>query len=885
MKTRAAVFTLAALFATRFEAIDHGAPQTGGPAALLTQLEAAVRTGDCKAYVALTAAGADRTRALDFCAAEFRGRASRGIVRERDRTRLPGVAEAEGARLVVDVFIEIGDRARVATWQLDTVLTAAGGEWRIAGQDRLSALDSVFRLKLPTARHYAARGFTFRGEDFELRLERGSVFPVDTEEGATGFVLVGDGRLRFHPAPETERGQIRLLTNGSETLDTPFDAAYVRAGDLEGRINRAALTERAVDPREYRRAEEIFREESVKSFAIDLADLSSDNWSLSPAQRDAVAEVRTRRFGTLTYTQSDSAPEDISLFDRSRQRHIALYPSAERMTAHGLSYSEEDVAQYDALDYDVQASFTPGRRWIEGQVRLRLRTKTPVSQLPLRLADTLAVRSVTSQEFGRLFSVRVKGQNLLLVSLPALVLPDTDFTVTVAYGGPVVLQPPDREMLAPVAQDAAGLDALRTVAPDEEGRTPTYVLSNRSFWYPQTPFTDYATARLRLTVPARYDCVASGVRQKEVTASGAPGLQQNTFTFVVERPVRYLSMIVGRFALAEQSVLAADAGGRPLDVSLFATREQVTQSKGLAARAARIASFYRSLLGSLPYPTLSVVAIEGLVPGGHSPGYFAILSQPGLNAPRFWRNDPAAFDNQPDFFLAHEIAHQWWGQAVGWQNYHEQWLSEAFAQYFAALYVRQRYGEERFEGLMRQMRRTAVEYSTQGPVYLGYRLGLIRDDGRAFRAIVYNKGAAVLDMLRLTIGDERFTDGLRQFYDASRFKKVGTDDFRRAMEKVADRPLAGFFNSWIYGTALPQVRLATRIDKSGGSATLIVHAEQTTEPLDLPLPLSVRYASAPPERLIVDLKGRTTEVRLPLKPGFRNVEVERHSTMATIQNP
>ena len=52
-----------------------------------------------------------------------------------------------------------------------------------------------------------------------------------------------------------------------------------------------------------------------------------------------------------------------------------------------------------------------------------------------------------------------------------------------------------------------------------------------------------------------------------------------------------------------------------------------------------------------------------------------------------WRNDPTAFNNYPDFFLAHELAHQWWGQAVGWKNFHEQWLSEGFAQYFAALYA------------------------------------------------------------------------------------------------------------------------------------------------------------------------------------------------------
>ena len=80
-----------------------------------------------------------------------------------------------------------------------------------------------------------------------------------------------------------------------------------------------------------------------------------------------------------------------------------------------------------------------------------------------------------------------------------------------------------------------------------------------------------------------------------------------------------------------------------------------------------------------------------------------------------WRNDPAAFDRFPDFFLAHELAHQWWGQAVGWRNYHEQWLSEGFAQYFAALYAQHQRGDGVFAGVLRQMRRWAMSESDQGP--------------------------------------------------------------------------------------------------------------------------------------------------------------------------
>ena len=173
-----------------------------------------------------------------------------------------------------------------------------------------------------------------------------------------------------------------------------------------------------------------------------------------------------------------------------------------------------------------------------------------------------------------------------------------------------------------------------------------------------------------------------------------------------------------------------------------------------------------------------------------------------------WRNDPVAFESYPMFFLAHEIAHQWWGQAVGWKNYHEQWLSEGFAQYFAALYAEHERGAEQFARVLRQMRRWAIDTSPQGPVYLGYRLGHIKGDGRVFRALVYNKGAMVLHMLRRLMGDEAFFARAARFYATWRFKKAGTDDFRVAMEKAGGQPLSGSSSAGSTAPRFPTVRFS-----------------------------------------------------------------------------
>jgi len=899
MKARAAIVLLAL---TMSGGATPRAQEDEGVRLLLGRVERIVRAGDKAGFVALLSGSADRTRARDFASSELMPGVNRTVVQERDRQPLPGTLPGNGYRLMVDVLAEFGSRARIATWRLDVRRTGDAGadrEWSVADQERLSSVENIYRVSLNATKQYAARNLKIGAEDLDLTLPEGSVFVADIDAGVTAMVIIGRGTVNFHPAPATEKGQVKIFC-GSETLETRFEAAYIRMNpaDFESVFADPSLQPAAVDPRALRRAQEVFRDESQKSFVIDLGDLSRDAWTLLPGQGDFLAEMRTRRFDTLTYAKSSAEAEDITLFDRKRHHNISLYSSKQKRDRRGAFYNEDELVDYDVLDYDLEVAATPDRQWIDGRARIHLKVRAYVlGSITLRLADPLVVQSIVSYEHGHLFGIRVKNQNTLVVNLPTAIARDREVTLTIAYAGRLEPQAAERETVTPFDGDQARDDLPMPMSPE-----PSFLYSSRSFWYPQAAVSDYATARIRISVPAAIDCVASGELEPgfpTLIPGKDPSQNRKLYVFTAAQPLRYLAFIMSRFARAETVTIAFPGDGsrinsgpgsgpdvplsgttyRSLNLSVESNPRQVQRGRELAERAADMAMFYESLVGDSPYSSFTVALIESDLPGGHSPGYFAALNQQLPSSQLVWRNDPAAFSGYPDFFLAHELAHQWWGQAVGWRNYHEQWISEGFAQYFAAMYAQRLRGDEVFVSVLRQLRKWGIDETEQGPVYLGYRLGHIRGESRVFRALVYNKGAAVLHMLRRLVGDDSFFRGLRRFYRTSRFRKAGTEDLRAAMEQETGRPLERFFARWIYGSTLPKIKVGSRVE----GTDVVLHVEQVGEVFDVPLTITLQYADRKPVDVMVAVTDRIVEQRVALSGALRGIDVSKDDgTLAEI---
>jgi hypothetical protein len=851
--------------------------------AVVARLQAALASGNPESLEPLLAPAIDRAAVLEFSSRWVVSGTTRVTLRERERVSPPNAP----VQLVVEALLESGPSARLATWRVDVAPASEAGA-PIMGLKTLSALEGLFRLSLDETRQFQATNLRIAAEDLELVVPKGTVFLAETSLGVTGVVVLGRGEMTFHPAPETERGQVRIFS-GEDTLRASFDGAFIRLHPSQylSLINQEALSTAAVDPRALRDALGLFREEVAKSYSVDLADLSDGTWWLVPATTDVLAEVRTRRFGTLTYARAANEAEDVTVFDRDKRRNISVYRSQARIAARGPFYDEDDLVDYDVIDYSLDLAYVPERAAFDGRARLKLKVRAnAISSLSLKLASSMQVRAVTTDLFGRVLFLRVRNQDSLVVNLPSTLTHDTEFAVTVVYGGTLGPQTIDTEAIEVQQEGIRRVEEAQTIQPEK-----TYLYSNRSYWYPQPPVSDYATATMRLTLPAGVGAVCSGD-----PAAGSPislrarGDARLLHVFVASQPVRYLGCIFARFVTGDTQVLPLapaegtdglelqDAHARydRLRIATVLTPRQRGRSRGLIERAAEIARFYAGIMHDTPYPSFTLAVIESFLPGGHSPAYFAALNQPLPASPFTWRDDPANFDNFPDFFLAHELAHQWWGHGIGWRNYHEQWLSEGFAQYFAALYAERTRGADTFGGVIRSMNHWAVETSDQGPVYLGYRLGHLRNDGRVMRALVYNKGAMVLHMLRRFVGDDVFFRSLRRFYAAHRFDKASTDGLREAFTAESGRDLSRFFTRWIYEAELPAIRWTTKTEGQGAEQVLVVRIEQQGERLfDFPITVTLQLADGSLKDVVVAVTDRVAEQRIPYAGALRGVLINR----------
>ncbi len=751
---------------------------------------------------------------------------------------------ADGKQLTDDVQVFVVDepRARVAYWRLAAEKGQAG--WRLVSRREVGLVDGLVHLSLgPEA--WRARGISLHLEDLDLKLEHGTLYSSAAVLGPTALVFVGRARVLFHPTPTAERQQLSHFS-GKPTLEAEVGWLFVRLhpGDFR-RVLEADRLEPDPDPQLRRaEAERVFRERVPRSFLLDTP-LPRSPWWLLPGYGDAVVDFPWRKGRTLTYALSAGEAEDVNFFDRDRRQQICAYPSAGRP----VHYNEDDRRSLDLLHQELTVRFEPERFELSAVDVMRVRSLDGGATLRLRLADDLRVTSVQTGDGANLLFFRVRDQNSLVVSLGALAERDQPFTLVIRYGG--------RHDPAPVDQELLQLPAPATAEAEEAFvERPPIVYSNRTAWYPRPPAEEFAPAKVRFDTPEGWLAVTGGELRSLRTEA-----KRTRAEYVLSQPGKFLTAVVGRLS---------DMGLRQEDdqaVRTYATPRQRSGAAESAQLAQQMLAFYAARFGACPYPFVGLVLAEAETPGGHSPPGLSYLQSRPMVLHGHLGDDPANFSDLPGFFMAHELAHQWWGQGTAPGSYRERWLSEAWAQYAAALWLRQRLGEDSFRSMMERMARWALREDAEGPISLGQRLGSLRGDPRIFRAVVYDKGAWVLHMLRGIVGDEAFFRGARRFLESHRFAKATSEDLRAALEAASGRDLRPYFERWVYETGLPRIEWSARTEAVRGGFRTVVEARPQLLPGPVPVEISLETAAGrETQKAVLEVNGSSWSVETRSEP-------------------
>jgi hypothetical protein len=248
----------------------------------------------------------------------------------------------------------------------------------------------------------------------------------------------------------------------------------------------------------------------------------------------------------------------------------------------------------------------------------------------------------------------------------------------------------------------------------------------------------------------------------------------------------------------------------------------------------------------------------------------------------------------------HEMAHQWWGHLVGWKTYHDQWLSEGFAEFSASLYLQQ-FEPQKLVSFWELKRKWLLSNDSAGhrpvdvgPIWLGDQLPSYHEP-RLARILIYDKGAYVLEMLRTLMWDgksknpdERFIAAMHDFVSTYAGKNPSTADFQRIVEKHVGQPMDWFFNEWVYETETPHYDFKYNLTDAGGGKTKLdmsVTQSQVSGSFRMEVPIDIIINGQSHRLGLVAVQGPRTvtgSVVLPVKPEKVVLDSQK-SILCTIQ--
>jgi hypothetical protein len=671
-----------------------------------------------------------------------------------------------------------------------------------------------------------------------LQFQKGTLTFLSPVNGVVmGAIFIGEGHFNLKPVTILDAQELKRRVDASE-VDEDFTEIVLRYTREEHLQFSRQLGDQADTPAEAatafahwkeamrRRREEPlgFTEQLLHGESIDNVDADLLAAIYNPSHPPFLnAYIRGKKHKDLRYfirtrvgalPQLDS-PEEVALINydpegmddgvwyldhlRSEYQNQTASAQEERRLFATRGYKIETVISKNAHLFSAAVtSFQPliaGERVLKFALLPNLRV--------MRVADEqgqdLYFIQESRKEDGSFYAILPKGTET-----------GNDYTITVQYEGDKVL---------------------------EQAGDGSFYVRARTSWYPNiNRFGEHAMYDLTYQVPRRYKVISVGKLQSESVEQDF-----SVSHWVTPKPIAVAGFNYGEYKkidladdIADYKISGYYLSELPDNLRHYTALQSMapqSMTKYALEQTRAQLQLCTYFFGKSPYDEIYITEQPDFAFGQSWPNLIYLPVSAYTDSTERWMlfgNIDAKFTGFVQEVTPHEVSHQWWGHAVGWASYHDQWLSEGFAEFSAGLFLQQAVAGNRqkdYVEFWERLREQILEKNNfgmspndSGPVWMGLRLISPRTES-AYQDVTYAKGAYVLQMLRSIMyspedQDKSFIAMMHDFVDSHRERPASTESFKAIVEKHMsnDMDVAGngkldwFFNEWVYGTQVPRYR-------------------------------------------------------------------------------
>jgi aminopeptidase N len=366
-------------------------------------------------------------------------------------------------------------------------------------------------------------------------------------------------------------------------------------------------------------------------------------------------------------------------------------------------------------------------------------------------------------------------------------------------------------------------------------------------WFPCYDYpSDKATVRMTIKIPNGMICVSNGtliqiIENDDSTVSYTWEEGYPISTYLISIAATNYETLIDRYI----------SGNNEMDVIFYVYPEHLEPAKRDFSITVAMIDFYSTVFGEYPF-FLEKYGMAS-IPGRASMEHQTCTS---------YSAELITGTHEYDWLIAHELAHQWWGDLISPSDWADIWLNEGFATYSDALWFEHTHG---FEGLKTRMEKIRsiyfdlyrdIEHSIYNP-----------PEGYLFSAIEYEKGACVLHMLRFVVGENEFWTILREYAQEYAYDNASTEDFQRICERIHNQDLDWFFNEWIYEAGYPTYTFGWGMSGPKTARIIINQIQQNFPLFSMPIEIHFKLPSGIIKKTLwVDRETNVFEIVLPETP-------------------